>query len=446
MANNNVDLVLADDAQGSLTAGSGVAGGSAVTQAANLNGIALKGTFALTAQNALSFLAGENGAVRNLIVRLAEEARNTGNFVQLQHAASLNVKVDMRKMIKFQPDGTDAGLDDAYEMRPCKIAFGSGVANSVPKTNWALSLDAALKNGDGFDANKATYDAATKSLVSHFVPVGAVIVALPDLSASGGSVQLTSNGGAASFQVAQANAKFGLSLFGQLKYDEANVATGSGQLSVTATFDPPAGSNIIGGAGRHNEITVSLLNMEDFRTAQRAVIKRADGETGSFSHANADDNSLQATDADDFDLVVSLADLGSESDPTTVGGSMVSAIQASVGGELLTAWEVNVEKIESKTDSELSGFLRSISHADGAAVAGRTPAEPLLNTETFIIRNTAPITVSLQPFNYTFGDAASASVASFNFINNLPVHAVLEHVKGSSTLVLDTETSQLLSA
>lgn len=441
-----VDIVLDSDQPADLTAASGLDASAAVVTASQLKGIALDGTFSLVTQNTFNFLAAEDGEVRDLIIRLAEADRNTGNFVQLSHAASLKIQCDMRKMINFQSSSSTDTLDDAYELRPCKLVHGDGLANSVPKTNWVLSLAPALANGSGFIADKATYNSGTKKLTSHFVPVGAVLVALPDLSASGGSVQLTANGGqAATFQVATGNSQFGLSLFGQLEYDEASVNQGSGTLSVAATFDPPAGASIIGGAGRHNEITVTLLNVEDFRTAQRAVIKRQDGQSGSYSNANADDNSLAATDADDFDLVVGLSDLGAENDAATVGGSMIAAIQGSVGGELLTSWEVNIGAIGSDTGSELSGFLRSLAHGAGAAAAGRLPAEPLLDNETFIIRNTAPITVSLQPFNYTFGEASSGSVASFNFINALPVHAVLEHKAGSSTKVLDTGTNALLT-
>ena len=437
MANNNVDLVLADDALADRTAASGLGGSP-------LSGIALDGGFSLTVQNAFNFLVDAAGEVRNLIVRLEEADRNTGNFVQLQHAASLKIQVDMRKMINFQGGSEVDGLDDAYELRPCRLAHGENETNSVPKQNWVLSLAPALANGNGFDSNKATYDAATKKLSSHFVPVGAVIVDLPDLSAAGGSVSIKTSGGEdATFQVGAGNSKFGLSLFGKLEYDEANVTQGSGALTVDATFDPVG--SVIGGAGRHDQLTISILNMENFTKAQAITINtnHGAGETGTISNANM--AAPSATDADDFDLVVTLADLGGEDDATTVGGSMVSAIEASVSGQLLTAWEVTVGKIGSSAGSELSGFLRSLAHADGAAAAGRTAEHPLLEGETFIIRKTADITVNLQPFNYSFGAAASAEVSAFDFIHQLPVHAVLEHKAGSNTKVLDTETSQLLN-
>ena len=186
--------------------------------------------------------------------------------------------------------------------------------------------------------------------------------------------------------------------------------------------------------------------MENFTKAQNVTINtnHSGNENGTISNANM--AAPGATDADDFDLVVTLADLGGEQDATTVGGAMVSAVEASVSGQLLTSWEVTVNGISSDAGSELSGFMRSLAaplESTGAPATGRSAEHPLLEGETFIIRQTAPITVNLQPFNYSFGAAASAEVGAFNFINALPVHAVLEHKPGVATKVLDTATNAL---
>ena len=413
--------------------------------------VRIPGTFSLDVVDSLNFLEAGLGEVRDLVIKLRETDRSTGEFVQLVHKAHLEVPCDFNKFISF--NGSDANQDDAYQFTGITLTNDPDVESDASKrladSEFVLNLRPALEANEGApltgDSVKASY--ANSILSSVHFPVGAVIIDLAThlagVEAANKDVKVTGTGTDATYQVKADKTKIGMTLFGKLKVDCSNVS-GSPSLSAEASFQP---SGTILGGGQHASITLTLLNQEDFTKAQDVVVELGAGTTGSLTGLSVSVGDPSSTSPDDFDITISLDDLGEADDTGSIGHSMISAIQASVdnsnssgSNKLLEKFTIAVTQIDFQTDSDLSGFLRNL-----ALDNDRLQAMPIKAGEKFIVQNPASISLQVRPFEYSFTNGGYSNVAAFNLIDNMEVYAVLKHAPANTAPVMQTAGKALLT-
>ena len=404
-------------------------------------GVRIPGSFQLAVESSLNFLSGQLGQVRDLEIRLRETARSTGNFVQLSHKAHLEVTCDFRKFIHF--NGQDNSDDDAYQFTGITLTNDASVEADALKrisdSHYKLDLKPALSDvaRAGVNADNTSYDAATSVLSTVNFPVGAVLIdlvtQLGGIDAANKVITVGTSSDAATYQVKADKTVIGMTLFGQLELNCSNV-NGSPSLSAKASFAPTG--TILGG-GQHDSVTINLLNQEDFTKAQDVTINPVGGTVGqnlvNLSYAAAPGQN----DADDFDIQISLANLGGEGDAGSIGASMISAIKAGVAtsSKLVKTFTITVTQVDFKTDSDLSGYLRELAKDEL-----RAQEMPVLAGEKFIVQNPAHITLGVTPFQYAFTSAGYASnIAAFNMLDNMEVYAVLKHAEGHIAPVMQTQ-------
>lgn len=485
-----------------------------------LTGVRVPGSFSLNTVQNLNFFEQNMGEVRNLLLKLLETPRETGNFVQLDHRAHLVIPCDFEKFIAFNADSAgvttaslDANEDDAYQflgitLTNDRAVVGNGADNDpkiIASNQFKLDLDPELAAVDGNDdplhvslkphtkpngdvvPPKAYYDSDTKMLISNWFPSGAVLVDLKSTEALENMEKNVTVGSAvtstaATYQVDGDKTIVGMTLFAQITVN-CNNQTGSPTLHVDATFQPSAPEGFVFVHGRdtvlgardhtgltHNEITIHLIDEEDFTKAQKVVLARGDDTVGGFSgvgvtftSTDADANTAanpQPNDADDFSITISLDDLGGANDPGTIGAKMVDAIKSSVAsvnqfGErnLLEKFTVTVDQIDFEAGSDFSGYMRALSQAGLDAANGvqannsRPPAMPVKEGEKFIIQTPASITLNITPFEYNFtSEDYTGNVQPFKIIDQMEVYAVLEHSKVAGTApVLQTNNLSILT-
>ena len=406
-----------------------------------LAAVRIPGSFQLAVESSLNFLSGQLGQVRDLEIRLRETARSTGNFVQLTHKAHLEVTCDFRKFISF--NGQDNSDDDAYQFTGITLTNDATVEANAQKrisdAHYKLDLKPALSDvaRAGVDAANTSYDAASSVLSTVNFPVGAVLIDLVSqlggIDAADKLVTIGTSDDLATYQVKADKTIIGMTLFGQLNLNCSNV-NGSPSLSAGASF-APAGT-ILGG-GQHSSVTINLLNQEDFTKAQDVTVNAVGGTVGqnlvNLSYAAAPGQN----DADDFEINISLANLGGEEHAGSIGANMIAAIKAGVNAasKLVKSFTITVTEVAFKTDSDLSGYLRELAKAPG-----RAQEMPILAGEKFIVQNPAHITLSVTPFQYGFTSAGYASnIAAFNMLDNMEVYAVLKHAVGHAAPVMQTQ-------
>ena len=423
----------------------------------SLNGVRIPGTFTLDTVDDMSFLAGGLGEVRNLVVKMLETDRSTGNFVQLTHKAHLEVECDFAKFVSF--NASDNVDDDAYQFLGITLTNDSAVEPDVSKhvssDKFKLDLNPALAAGEGAPlsgaSQRATY--ANSVLSSYSFPSGAVLIdlgshsSMSGLSAADRVVTVGAsgvNGATATYQVNADKTLIGMTLFAKVIVNCANVS-GSPTISSTATFSPSG--NILGaGTGIHDSVTIHLINQEDFTTAQDIAVGLGSNTTGSLVGLDVNQANPDANSPDDFDVTIGLASLGGEGDAGSVGKSMIDGIIANVGtmngGKLLEKFTISVQQIDFDTGSDFSGYMRAL-----ATDANRDAPLPINDNEKFIIQTPAKINLNITPFAYSFQSAGLASnVAAFKLIDEMEVYAVLKHVGGSTSKVLQTSDKAVLSA
>tara|TARA_Y100000287_G_C14224271_1_gene358025 strand:+ start:781 stop:2145 length:1365 start_codon:yes stop_codon:yes gene_type:complete len=405
-----------------------------------LAAVRIPGSFELQIESTLNFLQGQLGQVRDLEIRLRETARSTGNFVQLQHKAALEVTCDFRKFIAF--NGSDQTDDDAYQFTGITLTNDptkeADAQKRIADSQYLLDLKPALSDvaRQGVDADKTSYDAASSVLSTVNFPVGAVLIDLDthlsSVNAADKQITIGATGNPATYQVKADKTVIGMTLFGQLNLNCSNV-NGSPALSAEASF-APAGS-ILGG-GQHDSITINLLNQEDFTTAQDVTVNAAGATAGqnlvNLSYAAAPGQN----DADDFDINISLANLGGENDAGSVGASMIAAIKSGVNSasKLVKVFTIIVTQMEFKVDSDFSGYMRELAKAPG-----RAQEMPILAGEKFIVQNPAHISLAVTPFQYAFTSAGyTGNIAAFNMLDNMEVYAVLKHAEAAPAPVLQS--------
>lgn len=481
--------------------------GNAATFAASsvntLTGVRVPGSFSLNTVQDLNFFEANMGEVRNLLLKLLETPRETGNFVQLDHRAHLVIPCDFDKFIAFNADSagvTTTSLsseDDAYQFVGITLTNDQGVVGNGPANDpkiissnqFKLDLHPELvavdslgdplhvslrphtkPNNGGTVPPKAYYDVNNRKLISNWFPSGAVLVDLKDNLPRSSIEKNVTVGSAvtsatATYQVDGDKTIVGMTLFAQISVN-CNNQTGSPTLHVDATFQPAgditlASGTVLGARDHtgltHNEITIHLIDEEDFTKAQKVVLARGDGTDGGFSGtgitltstADPDANTAPApgpNDADDFSITISLNDLGGANVPGSIGAKMVQAIQESIAEvnqfgdrNLLEKFTVTVDQIDFESGSDFSGYMRALAQAgvqdaDNGGSNLRPPEMPVKEGEKFIIQTPASITLNITPFEYGFTSTDyNSNVSPFKIIDNMEVYAVLEHSKAAGT-------------
>ena len=423
-----------------------------------LAAVRVPGSFSLSTVDDLDFLASGMGEVRNLLVKMLETDRSTGNFVQLNHKAHLEVECDFDKFVSF--NGSAESDDDAYQFLGITLTNDPAVEPDANKrltdSQYKLDLKPALAAGEGAPlsgaSQKATY--ASDVLSSYWFPSGAVIIDLSShasmsgLDAADRVVNIGSsapvNGSAATYQVNADKTLIGMTLFAKVNVNCANTS-GSPTLSADASFAPSSG--VILGGGSHSAITIHLLNQEDHTKAQDVAIELQAGQTGELVGINVNQAAPGATEADDFDVTISIPSLGGEGDAGSIGKSMIDGIKASVNtcnpdgsNKLMEKFTIIVQQIDFETGSDFSGFMRTL-----ATESTRDQALPVKEGEKFIVQTPATINLTIKPFEYAFYSTDYASnVASFKLIDAMEVYAVLKHKNGSAGRVLQSSNKALL--
>lgn len=472
----------------------GNAASFAASSVQSLTGVRVPGTFSLNTVQNLNFFEQNMGEVRNLLLKLLETPRETGNFVQLDHRAHLVIPCDFEKFIAFNADSAgvtttslDANEDDAYQflgitLTNDRAVVGNDAVNDpklISSSQFKLDLHPELAavdaNNDPLHVSlrphtkpnndvvppKAYYDSDTKMLISNWFPSGAVLVDLKNteaLEAMEKNVTVGSavNSDAATYQVDADKTIVGMTLFAQITVN-CNNTTGSPTLFVDATFQPSGDINLASGTVlgardhtglTHNEITIHLINEEDFTKAQKVVLARGNDTVGQlkitpFTSDDADANTAAnpgPNDADDFSITISLNDLGGANDPGTIGAKMVDAIQSSIASvnqfgdrHLLEKFTVTVDQIDFEAGSDFSGYMRALAAAS-TNEQPRPANMPIREGEKFIVQNPASITLNITPFEYQFTSADyTGNVEPFKIIDQMEVYAVLEHSKNAGT-------------
>ena len=453
-----------------------------------LTGVRVPGTFTLTTLPSLDFLDTDTGLgqVRNLVIKMLETDRSTGNFVQLDHKAFLEVTCNFNKFIGFNASNTTDGLDDAYQFVGITLTNNGAYNNLtlddtklVGDTQYVLDLTPSLIAGLGAPlaptgeapnqvAAKASYGGG--QLISNWFPSGAVIIDLASHSSVSDivdanrkvTVSTAEDSDVATYQVT--NLHVGMTLFARITVNCSNVS-GSPTLSAEATFDPFTSSGTVLGAmdvnGKvHNQVTIHLLNQEDFTKAQEVVIGLGDGMAnenlvGSLTFQTVDNNYTNtaaqpgANDADVFSVTITLNNLGGADDNGSIGRSMIQGIMNSVAqsnnsdphnpnNKLLSTFAITVDQIDYDTSSDFSGYMRALAAA--STNEKPRPADmPIRDGERFIVQTPTTINLNITPFEYEMnGVGLQNNIAQFKLIDEMEVYAVLKHNSTATTPVLQT--------
>lgn len=328
------DLVTdAEVTNGSTTDGDAVqVGDSATSFSSTLAGLRVNGSFSLTSVTAMDFLDSGLNNVRNLVVKLLETDRGTGNFVQLSHQAFLEVTCDFRKFIEFNGTSSLDAQDDAYQLTGITItnavdfaastaagvedgARNLGITNSdyiVSSSDYLLDLRPTLEildtNSNPTSTENARYDNSTpvdennselgniNSLISHWFPSGAVLINLKE-DPSISSLAPTNNGllvragtstdaatsttttaaESGTYQINVTQGLIGMTLYSKITID-CKKTQGSPTLTIDSSFEPDTNEIILGNGSNigDNTITISLLesssDIEDFTKSQKLVL------------------------------------------------------------------------------------------------------------------------------------------------------------------------------
>lgn len=452
-----------------------------------LVGLSVKGDFSITTVDNINFLE-ENalGQVRNMVIKLLETDRGTGAFTQLSHEAHLEVECDFRKFIIH--NRSSSSQDDSYQLTGITLTntvdanVGITTEKVVNSSKFTFDIDSSLEAGVGAPVNKydlnsvnseykATYDISDNILTSNWFPSGAVIIDLkshPTMADVSNNMKVTVTStstndletydnyatpaavlGAPSahnqYQINVSTGNIGMTLYSKLSIK--NCAT-QPNLFIDSTFQPDDSAAIIGSNMNlgNEKVTIHLLetDVEDFTKAQIITLGVLDSEGNEVNNQANKLATLEvslpnpsAIEADDFSVSIGLDELSG-----SLGTSMISGLETSIGiinnssNLLLKAFTISVEPIPFETESDFSGFMRTLYAGD---INNRDASMPIKEGEKLIIETPSSISLAVQPFIYagfSTDNTLNANQCNFNLINNMSVYGVLKHkldVIGDST-------------